>query len=133
MDKRIAVLALMLAGCVSVSEKLTADLRPFIGSDIKKLSAWLGYPDSKREMFGDTIYTWSTDHRSTMTLPTFTQTTGDIGGTPFSATTQGTEDVPLHFFCTLTVATDEKGIVKNFSFKGNNAGCAKFAKALEPN
>lgn len=124
-------LALALAGCVDTSSRLQAELQPYMGHNVKELVARIGYPASKAEMMGDTLYTWSVDRHSSFSIPSVSTTSGEVGGTPFTATTMGTEDVPLHYQCTLTIATDVAGVIKNFSFQGNNAGCNRFRNALD--
>lgn len=128
--KRLIGMAVLLAGCVSGSQRLQTELQPYVGHNVKELVAVLGYPGTQSEMLGDTLYIWSVDRHSSFSIPTVTTTQGQVGGTPYTATTTGSEDVPLHYQCRLTIATDAAGTIKNFSFQGN-AGCGQFARALD--
>jgi hypothetical protein len=127
----VLLIAGITAACETIPEQFHRELQPYVGRNITELAQVLGYPESKREMLGDTLYTWSVNRHATMTLPTYTTTTGDVGGTPFTATTQGTEDVPMHFVCTLTIATDSAGVIKNYSWNGNGGGCKQIANRLD--
>ncbi len=121
----------VLAGCVNVPEELGDELQSTVGHNIKTVIARLGYPDSERVIVGDTVYTWSMHRHATLTLPQATTTTGYVGDQPITATTWGSESVPIDNQCTLQVATDPNGTIKSANFRGNSGGCRSFLSALQ--
>lgn len=130
MKNALILSALLLIGCVEPGPQIDSGLTLLIGQDIHAAIDRLGYPASQREIAGDTVYTWSTDRRTTMTLPTTHTTTGNVDGTPFYATTTGTEDIPLHFHCAIQIATDGVGKIKRYEWEGNRGGCGRYARRL---
>jgi hypothetical protein len=126
------MVALFLGGCTitpPITDRMERTLHMMLGKNIKDAIAIWGYPDSQRTMFGDTIYVWSTDHQVTTTLPSVATTIGDIDGTPYSATTWGTETVSHQYSCRIQFATDPDGRIKSYQWRGNG-GCAPYAQQL---
>lgn len=118
------VLLLALAGCKSVSGQLDETLKPLIGTDIRGTVVVLGFPDSRRDVRGDTIYFWSHIRHTAM---------ADANEpVRFRADIQGTEVAPVSVQCTLQVAADEHGKIKSYHFSGNAAGCKIFLDVLNP-
>jgi len=50
----------------------------YVGKDVHALFAKIGYPDSQREIAGDSVFTWSLESDSDVELPTTTTTTGNL-------------------------------------------------------
>ena len=123
--------AALLFGCDTVPKNINAGLRSFVGKDVHKVFAALGYPATQRTIAGDIIYTWSTNSNVPIDLPSVTTTTGNVNGAPFSATTMGTETTELQYRCAIQVITDSTNVVKTFQWEGNYGGCKRYADALD--
>lgn len=124
--------AALLAGCVTAPKlaSLDAALNPYVGRNVRELLPKLGYPVSQRTVMGDEVYTWSRDRHTSMSVPTFTTTTGTVDTAPIHTTTVGSEDVPLHFVCRIDVGTSADGTIVRYSWDGNRGGCAPYVKKL---
>lgn len=131
MKNAIFAATALLCGCVDAFTQLNTELPTFVGQNVRAVVQRIGYPDDQREIMGDTLFTWSTNHHSTMYLPTTTTTTGNVGGTPYYATTTGgSQAIPMNFHCMIRIAVNNDGIVKNTQWSGNRGGCAVYARAL---
>lgn len=54
--------ALVLTGCAAHQAKvLDSEMRAFIGKPLTEISRHIGYPDSKIDVLGNSVYTWGTD------------------------------------------------------------------------
>lgn len=126
----IVVMATVLTLAACVGTRMNEHLKPLLGQNISAAVGRLGYPDGTRDMLGDTIYVWSTEHTGMMVLPTASTTYGAIGGMPYSSTTTGLGLMPAHFFCRVQLGTDAAGTIKNYQWNGNPGGCARYANAL---
>lgn len=115
-------------GCAT--QILNDGLQGLVGEDIHEAFARLGYPDGQRTVLGDTIYIWSTNHNVAMPITTTTTTTGAVGTTPYYGTTTGMGFVPMAFMCTVQIATDENGRIKNYQWEGNQGGCQRYARGF---
>ena len=131
--KRIVAMVLAaaaLTGCVS--RNMNEGLQSLVGQDIHAAVARLGYPNAKREMLGDTIYVWGSSQNSVMPMTTTNYTTGMVGTVPITGATTSTEFVPVNYNCSIQIATDSSGTIKNWQWSGNMGGCAHYARALKP-
>ena len=100
--KRIVALLLAvisLSGCVG--QHMDEGLSNLVGQNISVAVARLGYPDSKREMMGDTIYVWGRSQNSVMPMSNTSTTTGMVGGAPVYGTTTSTSYVPVNYNCSI--------------------------------
>ena len=118
----------LLAGCMSASNKLDRELRPFVGQNITALSAVLGDPQSMDTVGGE--YIWQVDNRFVITQPKIAMNPGDLSRMPSLPATGSTENVAMHYVCNLQVLTDLTGIIESSHAKGNE-GCQRFVTALE--
>jgi len=105
-----------LVGCAT--DRLTNDVKPYVGRDIHELAARFGNPGGKRETTGGLLYVWSADSEGV--LPT---TSGAEG-----ATRTGT--MTAHYECTLEVTVNAKNVIQSYEVEGSNAGCAAFRRHL---
>lgn len=82
------------------SASLRDRLEPYRGQTIQALIPKLGYPTSQQIVLGDTVYTFA-----------FHNPAND-------------------FACSVQVATDAAGLIKDFHGAGNNGGCEEVAQRL---
>ena len=124
----IFMIMIALTGCIST--RMEDGLKGLLGQDIHAATARLGYPDGERDIMGDHVYVWSTDHQGAMYLPTVQTTTGQVGGVPYSQNTYGGALVPMHAYCIIQLGTTPEGMIKTWQYHGNPAGCAGYAREL---
>ena len=120
----------LLAGCASSSGKLDQQLRFYVGQNITVLSAAFGDPESVLDTVNETQYTWTVDNRFVITQPKVAVNIDDLSRMPVLPATRATENLHLHYQCSLQVVTDQDGIIKACHAKGNQ-GCERLVTALE--
>ena len=127
---KIAVVAVvsLISGCVTA--QLNNGLQKLLGHPIQEVIDHMGYPDGEREIMGDKIYVWSTNHQAFMPMMNTATTTGSVGGTPYYGTTNSMAMVPVAAQCTVQIATDSGGLIKRYQFFGNQIGCARYARGF---
>jgi hypothetical protein len=104
-----------LLGCAA--NRLSHDVRPFVGRDVHVLVAHLGNPTGKVETTGDRVLVWSADGEGV--LPT-------ASATENSATSLMT----VHHACTLEVTINALNVIQSYQVEGSDAGCALFRSRL---
>lgn len=109
-----ATMIAALVGCAA--DRLSNDVKPYVGRDVHELAGRLGSPGGKREATGDLVYVWSVDSEGV--LPT-TSATGD---TRSGAT--------AHYECTLEVTVNAQNVIRSYQVEGSNAGCAAFRRRM---
>jgi hypothetical protein len=124
----LVIAAVGVSGCVS--QRMNEGLGNLAGQDIGAAVSRLGYPDSKREILGKTIYIWSTSRNEVLPVTTTNTTTAFVGNVPVYGTTTNTEFVPANFNCTIQLATNSSGTIVHWQWSGNMGGCAQYARAL---
>lgn len=129
MKMLLLVAAFVLAGCTSFSV-LDKEMPKLVGQPIDVAVSKLGFPNAEQTIMGKKVYTWSTTETGTSIVPTTSYSTAYVGTTPISAqtTTYSTQDYTLS--CTLRVIVDDKGIVQNFNYTGNNGACFTYSNRL---
>lgn len=129
----ICLAALLLAGCAT--EKVAEGVHLLQGEKLKTAIAYLGYPDSKLEVEGNTIYEWSYNHTSTgvqaISKPYYGTVYGAGGSASYSG--QSTSYVPQthRHHCTIRLMTDKRSTIIGSAWRGNESGCSDYADALE--
>jgi len=108
-----ATMASVLMGCAT--ERLSNDVKPYVGGDIHGLVVRLGAPTGRRETTGELVYVWSADSE------------GVLPSGPEGART-GT--MTSHYECTLEVTVNEQHVIESYQIEGSNAGCAAFRRHL---
>ena len=129
-----AVLVLsMLAGCAF--QILDEGLPYLMGKPIDEAVSVLGFPSSKLEMAGSTIYVW--DNRYSAAVPiygtTTTTTTGWVGTTPVYGTTStpNVTYVPVQHQCQIKLSVDASGFINRWEYFGNQGGCQYYANGVK--
>ena len=138
----VVTLGLLLGGCVF--QQLESGLNKMTGEDISYAVRIWGYPNAKREMFGKTIYIWSTQSSGSMVLPTTTYqpgttstTYGTVGNTTYSGTTYTSgqtvttyQTYNYNYNCTIELIVNSQGIIESWQYNGNAGGCGRFTRNL---
>jgi len=109
----VATLAAVLVGCAT--DRLSNDVKPYVGADIHGLVARLGPPTGKRETTGELVYVWTADSEGV--LPS-----GPEGARTGTMTAQ--------YECTLEVTVNAQHVIESYQIDGSNAGCAAFRRHL---
>jgi hypothetical protein len=120
--------ALGLSGCVT--SRMNDGLSDLVGLDVDAAVAVLGYPDGQREMMGDTLYIWSSNHNVVLPMATTTTTTGNFGGVPYYGSTTGMGYMPANLNCTIQLAVGPNKVIKSWQWNGNMGGCQPYARSL---
>jgi hypothetical protein len=110
-----ATIVTALVGCATT--RLSNDVAPYVGRDIRDLATRLGKPTGKRETAGESVYVWSADSEGV--LPTTSAAEGTRTGT-----------MVAHYECTLEVTVNAQNIIQSYQVDGSNAGCAAFRRHL---
>lgn len=124
----IAIASLTLTGCMTA--RMNDGLNTMLGKPISYAVGRLGYPDGQREMMGDTLYVWSTNHQAVLPVYNASSTTGTVGGTPFYGTTSSMGLMRAQAYCTIQIAVTPQGLIKTYQWNGNPIGCRGYASAL---
>lgn len=128
---RYALLVAMLAliGCTSFSV-FDKELPKLVGQPIDVAVQKLGFPNSEQTIMGQKVYTWSTRQTGTSVVPTTSFTTAYVGNTPVSATTTSYTTQDYSMSCVLRLIVDDKGIIRRYSYDGNNGACFTYSDRL---
>ena len=118
----------LLSGCAA--ENIAKGINPMMGQPIDHLYAKLGYPDGETTIVGRHAYVWSSQSAGVMPLYTPTTTTGFVGTVPFNMTTGGMSMLPFQSSCQIRVFVDGQDIITGWDLKGNQDGCAAYARRL---
>lgn len=125
----IIFLASLLISCASV-EKTRIGLNNLVGKDIQIAIYVLGYPTSKEEFAGDTVYVWSVDEYGQISLPNTTYITGSVGMTPIYGAITGSTTRITRSICNIKIITNASGIIKGKEIDGNYSGCSNYMYRL---
>jgi len=133
----LRVIALLLlstiAGCAL--QTLEKGLPYLVGKPIDAAVNVLGFPNSRMDIAGYTIYVW--DNRYSSTIPIVSTntatTTGYVGVTPVYGTTSGTtvNYVPVHYQCQIKLSVDASGLINRWEYFGNQGGCQHYANGVK--
>ena len=111
----MATMVAALAGCAT--NRLSNDVKPYVGRDIHELAARFGKPTGTRETTGAHVYVWSTDSEGV--LPTGSGTEGSRTAT-----------MTVQYECALEVTVNAQNIIESYQIEGSNAGCTAFLRHL---
>lgn len=126
----IVVAAVALSGCATFGQ-LEDGLNALVGRHEKEAFSALGYPNSKQEFSGDTVYYWGESRNSAVFMPQTATTTGYVGRTPVFGTTTSSQLVPVSYNCTIKLVVGEDKVIKDWEFSGNLAGCEPYIKRVK--
>lgn len=120
----------LVAGCATFGD-LDSGLAAMVGHHQSDVFAALGYPSSKLDIGGDTVYYWRSSSSQTLFLPQTHTTTGYVGLNPVSVTTTQTQAIPIHYACEIKVVVGSDGLVKDWDYEGNLGGCESYINRLK--
>lgn len=130
--KRLILLALsfiLLSGCANF-EKMDMTLNMMKGKDKSLPFKVLGYPDGSYKIDKDIIYVWQRTEGGVLATSDSYTSYGTVNGKYASATTYGTVYTPTNYSCRIKIVTDSKGIIKDYDFDGDQAGCYPYIRQL---
>lgn len=130
MRRLIVVVAVSAALLGCAGQQLQKGLGDAIGTNINTLVYKWGYPNSKREMMGQTIYVWTNAFSSSYVVPQTQTTTGYVGTTPIYGTTTSYTTQTINAQCVIEVGVDDDDTIQNFQYRGNQVGCQPYASRL---
>lgn len=127
---KIVISAFVLAGCATFSN-MEAGLNALMGRPDRQAFEVLGYPTTKQEFGGDTVYTWSVSRSGAIVTPQTATTTGYVGNKPVYGTTTYSQVTPVNYSCTIKIAAGPDGSLKNWEYDGNPGGCGALSDRLK--
>jgi hypothetical protein len=130
-SRALALLAcvIALAGCAG--QIIQRQMDSLLGQHVSAVFARLGYPDSEQVVAGRKIYLWGNQSSGVMPVSMPATTTGWVGTRPVTMTTQQWGMMPVNHSCLIRVVVDDSQIVRAFDYRGNEGGCAPYARALD--
>ncbi len=116
--KRIFLLfaSAALSGCVGTH--VDEGLQALKGEPINSAFQVLGYPSSRMSMGSDTLYSWSMSGAGMDFVPQQAMSTGLVGFTPVTITTNYTQIIPSSYSASIMILSSQMGIVKGCSWSG---------------
>ena len=114
-----------LSGCGTFGQ-LEQGLKAFVGKHERDAFGALGYPTTKQEFSGNTVYIWGTSHSGTVFIPQTTTTTGYIGTTPIYGTTTTNQAISVNYNCTIKLIVGKDSIITGYEYEGNLGGCQSY-------
>lgn len=119
------VAAGLLVGCAGrIIEKNMNDL---VGQPASAVFARLGHPDAEAVVAGRKTYTWSTRRSGLDSVCRPAVYSGRKTVVPGSF-----DLVPYTSECRIRVLVDSRDVVQSWDHDGNEGGCERYAKRLEP-
>ena len=127
--KLLSMLAIvLLSGCASTM--VESGLSALTGEHIDVAFRVIGYPDSKQKFGNDTVYIWKTSSMSSYNSFQTSYHSGYVGDTPYSGTSSYSTPQTVHNHAELKIITNSSGIIKTWSFYGNDTGLHRYAGRL---
>lgn len=116
--------SLLLAGCATFGQ-INDSLKPLLGQPVDVAIQHFGFPASQMPMGDRTVYRWLSNR--IMPMPQYNRSTtyGNVGGTPFSATTGAITENDIATSCELDIAV-QNDVMVQYSFRGQLAACQAF-------
>lgn len=125
----LIAVCIFLTSCASplVQNGLTA----MQGRPVDEAFGVLGYPTGKMELGKDTLYHWDMGRGGVFFAPSTATSFSNVGGTPVYTTTNFTQAVPTSYAGNIKLLVDAKGIVKSYSFSGQEGAFEFIALKLQ--
>jgi hypothetical protein len=117
---------LALVGCVTYKD-IHKNLVSYRGRPLDAAIAHYGYPTGTREVAGHKLYVWSST--TSQITPTFstTNTTGQVDGYGYSATSTTTGWGATDYQCEMVMEVDEQNTIIQVNVSGTIGGCERYA------
>lgn len=132
-SKAFVAAALLLAACAP--SPVGPGLEALKGQNIRTAINYLGYPDQKQTIVGDTVYTWSESGGYTSSYPITDYDYGEfeIDGRRgiYTNTTRNYVSEYNTYNCKIKIATDERDVIKSTQASSSGGGCHVYEPAFE--
>ncbi|WIG56155.1 MAG: hypothetical protein OJF61_001943 [Rhodanobacteraceae bacterium] len=119
-----AAFSLLLAACATFGQ-IRDSLQGLMGQPLDVAIQQFGYPASQMQMGDQVVYRWYSNRVIPVTTYNTSTTYGNVGATPFSATTGTMGMTPVGTACELDIGT-VNGVMREFSFHGQLVACQAF-------
>ena len=105
------------------------------GKNVRTAITYLGYPDEKQQIMGDTVYTWSEKGAYTNTYPITDRNTGEFEidgrrGT-YEQTTRSYVSEFNSYSCKIKLATGADNVIKSAQASSREGGCNVYQNAFK--
>lgn len=131
---RVSVVAgaaamLILAGCAQ--QQIDKGLSAHVGQPVSTLIAKLNYPDRQTTISGQRAFIWGFDRPAEASIFTPTAPSGRVGR-PATLASNAMAMSPVDHACQIRVVVDDSYRVVSWDSRGNEGGCAPYARRLAP-
>lgn len=132
-SKTVWLFTLLLGACAP--SPIGPGLQALKGQNIRTAINYLGYPDQKQEIVGDTVYIWSERGGYTSTYPITDYDRGEFEvngqrGT-YTNTTRNYVSEYNTYSCKIKIATDDRNMIKSTQASSSGGGCYVYEPAFE--
>lgn len=125
MHPRVVMMALCFALIGCAQQRIDQGLAAYAGQPAATLFAKLSYPDGRAIVDGRRAYVWGSEHASGSFLA---PTAGATRQMNLASTTLAM--TPVDHTCMIRVVVDDNDRVVSWDAKGNEGGCAPYARRL---
>lgn len=127
----LCTLCFSFVGCVS--SMMDDGLNVMLNKPVEVSFGVLGYPTSKMQIGGNTLYTWDCGTGGAAFVPTTASSVSTIGygAPPIYTTTTVNQMVPTHYSGRIQILVNKKGKIINHSWQGQNGALIAPAKQLK--
>lgn len=125
----VVAAAVLLAGCAQ--QQIDKGLSAHVGQPVSSLIAKLNYPDSQTTVSGRRAFIWGFDRPSEASIFTPTAPSGRVGR-PATLASNVMAMAPVDHACQIRVIVDESYRIVAWDSRGNEGGCAPYARRLAP-
>ena len=126
---------LFFTACASKPSPVGPGLQALKGKDIRTAIEYLGYPDDKKEIIGDTVYTWASSGTYTDVYPItdFDRGRFEVDGKRGTFETRNTSYVSEvnSYSCVIRMATGDDDIIKSTQAASSSGGCSYYHGQFE--
>lgn len=122
-------LTVLLSACATFGQ-MEGGLNALMNKKQEEAFQVLGYPTTKQEFGGDTVYKWSIDSTGAVVVPKTYSTLGTYGSTMYYSNTITSQVVPVNYNCMIKLVAGPYGRLKQWEYRGNYDGCRPFIKRL---
>ena len=128
-------LMFVLSACASKPSAIGPGLQVLEGKDIRTAIEYLGYPDDKQEIIGDTVYSWGVRGTYTDVYPITDFDRGDfeVNGQRGTFETRNTSYISEvnSYSCVIRMATGEDNVIKTTQARSIGKGCSYYNDTFE--
>lgn len=126
----VVIASLLLALSACSQQRIAHELDAYRGQPVGSLFARLDYPDRLTTVGGQKAYVWGSDSPSDATIFTASAGSGRLGQGPAVLTTSAVGMGTNDHACQIRVIVDQGERIIGWDSRGNEGGCARFARRL---